>query len=750
MTGKPAQESHDPRDTHFREMSAHDAAINVRQLMLNFWHHKLILIVTTIIALSCTFMYISLTKAVYRSSSEIKINTNNTDLQTSNISAFFSGGRISSSAVQNEVAVLKSRSQIKQLARQLDLYRIKDLDGFTTDDMPDISPTQAPNQFKSLDLAPRRDNEKDNEENRHPGQPDRAVIDRIIENLKVHNIAGTTVIEIAYRSPNPDLSAAIPQLLAELYIKKTMTARLKASNRLRSWLQQRLRELRKKLRKAEKRIAEFQRDNDFLVDNKSNILLSRLTKTNSQIISTQSELSQKRLRLQQARTILKTDSKQAYSATSLNSKTLTTLKKQERALLNKKAEAMTRYGPKHPEIKAIQAELETVRKEFHSAIREHITQLEHEVELLATQLAEQEKRFQEQRQRFNNKKAAIIKLKELKREAAGTQSIYDSFLKKYKRAIDTQKLERPEAEIISNATTPDNPVFPKKRLLFALSVIVGIVGGAIIVILITVLNTSYYSLSELERDGMDTLGIVPLLKGRDKHTARDTTLKSEAKIPIAEALRNIYMHIRLRSHYRDRTISVCAVTSTLSGEGKTSTAGWLAQAAAQSGASVCVVDGDMRKPGLHHFFRLDNDKALLDYLASHAGLDDIIQHSTTVGVDVITSRSTDGALEGLLNGNRIKQLIAELKHRYDFVIIDTPALLAVPDARFITLHADHIAYLVTWNDTSRDMLQRGLNALKGISGDNISAILSRVDTRRQARRGYSDMLYYYTQERKHA
>jgi polysaccharide biosynthesis transport protein len=290
-----------------------------------------------------------------------------------------------------------------------------------------------------------------------------------------------------------------------------------------------------------------------------------------------------------------------------------------------------------------------------------------------------------------------------------------------------QDLERPPGEanspvklsVTQQAQPPTSPESPQPVINVALGLLVGLALGVGAAVLRETLDTSAKDSDDVETaSGASVLGTIvydasaekqPLLTEVDTHSIR------------AEAYRQLRTNLQFIDVDDHPTCLV--VTSSIPGEGKSTTAANLALAIAQGGSRVALVDGDMRRPTVAKNFGLVGEVGLTSVLIGKATVDDVVQSSSD-GLDVITSGPIPPNPSELLGTQHMHDLLKELAARYDRVIIDTPPLLPVTDAAVMARQADGAVLVVRVGKTSREQVARAAEALRSVGAKLLGGVLS--------------------------
>ncbi len=335
---------------------------------------------------------------------------------------------------------------------------------------------------------------------------------------------------------------------------------------------------------------------------------------------------------------------------------------------------------------------------------------------------------------FSEQSQALSRLQQLERETEATRILYETFLTRLKETTVQQGVHQADSRILSEAI-PGEQVAPRKGRILALSMILGLMMGAAIILLREFLQNTYRTGEDLERGtGMTVLGQIPRIpvKGR---TETINYLMTKPTSAAAEAIRNLRTSVLLSNV--DNPPKVIMSTSSIPGEGKTTQAIALAQNLAGLDKKVILIEGDIRRRTFTAYFPDAVDKGgLLSVISGKSTLEQSVYRHPEMKVDILMGERSSINAADVFSSESFQHLIERLRDLYDFVIIDTPPVLIVPDARVIGQHVDAIIYTVNWDRTTKSQVDEGLRQFRTVNLRVTGLVLSQIDPKGMKRYGY--------------
>jgi succinoglycan biosynthesis transport protein ExoP len=293
------------------------------------------------------------------------------------------------------------------------------------------------------------------------------------------------------------------------------------------------------------------------------------------------------------------------------------------------------------------------------------------------------------------------------------------------KALPTQRL----VTIVDPAVVDNKAVRPNKPLNIILGVVFGLVVGVGLAFFIEYLDTSVKTIDDVERTlGAAVLGVIPQNIG--------LIVEEGAESPHAEAYRVLRTNILFSR--KDDKLNTVVVVSAGAGEGKSTTVFNLATIFAQNGSRVLVVDSDLRRPTLHKMVNITNSLGLTNYLLKQNTLDEVIQTTKVPTLHLMASGKLPSSSLGILSSAQMKELISELKQRYDFVFFDSPPIMGVSDASILASEVDMTLQVIQYRRYPQPMNIRAKQMIEKVGGNLLGIVLNNINM------SQDESYYYYS------
>jgi capsular exopolysaccharide synthesis family protein len=325
--------------------------------------------------------------------------------------------------------------------------------------------------------------------------------------------------------------------------------------------------------------------------------------------------------------------------------------------------------------------------------------------------------------------SGLVPFRDAQRQFEQQQSILDALNVRLKQIIADSPLQESPVRIISRAEPPETPSAPNKGLNYGISVMAGLFVGIGVAFLIEYLDTSVKTMADAETLlGLPVLTVIPN-KGGPMPLIQDT-----GRLPHAEGYRILRAKLDLK--VQNGIGPSLTMLSGGPGEGKSTTIYNLAIICAQAGQSVILIDCDLRRPTLHELLGVSNERGLSNYLRSEGDVVNFIQQTAIPKLQVLTAGNMPMSEIGVLAGDKIRNMLDDLKQRYDLVLIDAPPVLGISDGSIIAREVDYVILVIQHRRYPREISLRAKRAIEEVHGNCVGMVLNCVEVK-------SDDSYYY-------
>ncbi len=575
--------------------------------------------------------------------------------------------------------------------------------------------------------------------------------------LNVKRVGLTYIIEVSFRSTDPDRAARIANSVIETYIVDQLDAKFRATQRASGWLQERIRELREQASTAERAVVDYKTKNNIVDAGGRLISDQQLGEVNTQLSQAREKTSEARARLDRIDEIIRAEVPDASVTDSLRSEIITKLRQQYLDLKAREADWSVRYGRQHLAAVNLRNQMAEIRKSMLDELRRIAESAKSDFEIAKQREQSIEQTMSGAVARSQVTNQAQVTLRELESTAQSYRSLYDNFLQRYMESVQQQSFPITEARVITSATPPLVKSHPKTTPILLLCAFFGLGLGIAVGRVRDMLDRTFRSGRQLEQQlSVNCLAVLPMLKlsetiENDASESGGKTLMREVESApfsgYSEGIRSIKVAIDLNG--RREGCKVLGVTSVLPGEGKSTTAGSLALLMAQSGARTLLIDGDLRNPSLSRLLSPKASVGLLEVAGGLRRLDDVRQVDPTTGLHFLPAvlPAHTAHTSEILAGDVMKHLFDFLRLHYDYIVFDLSPLAPVVDVRRTTHLVDSYLLVVEWGRTRIETVEHAMSDAPNVFEGLVGVVLNKSNTRVLGRydsyaKGYYHKRYY--------
>jgi len=566
------------------------------------------------------------------------------------------------------------------------------------------------------------------------GTQSRAV-DRFLENLTISPVRNSRLVDVRYRLRDAAVAAAVANGVAKSYIEQNLSYKFTASRDASDWLGERLAEQRAQVEKSELALQQYREQNEAIsLDNRQNIVVQKLADLNAAVTKAKTERLQKEAMYRQL-SITGPDAAMLDTFPAiLGNAFIQTQKTELAALQRQQAQLAERLGDRHPEMVKVKSAIQNAEAELRAEVAKVVQAVRTEYQTALVQENSLTTALDQQKREALAMNRKGIEYSVLEREVESGRQIYQSLMQRAKETSVTGELKSSNVRVVDRAEVPRQPVAPRGVLSLVLALFGGTFLACGLVFFFEYLDSRIKTPEEIEsRLGLPAIGLIPAL---GKNWRQVEPLLSNGVPPdFAEAFKALRTNVLFSA--AEKGCRVVVVTSSGPGEGKTIVASNLAIGVAYAGQRVLLVDGDLRRPRVHEVFNYDQEPGLSNALVGDAKTSDAVHRTDVAGLCVLTAGRVPPNAAELLGSRRFKELLASIRGQFDWVIIDSPPVMAVTDPNILANLSDSVVFVVGAEMTSYKIARRAVEQLERSRAVFAGGVLNRVQIQRHS--------YYYSQ-----
>jgi succinoglycan biosynthesis transport protein ExoP len=585
----------------------------------------------------------------------------------------------------------------------------------------------------------------------------KAALRYIAENLKVKPMGVTRLVQISCDGWDARLAAEFCNTMAQQFIEDGLAERLSAAHTTSEWLTRQVEDVRGKLSDSESKYQQMQRENAVYSADRETIAQAHLRQLQDQVSVAESEKINKLTQFQ-----LTTTAPPDSLPMVLDSGPLKDYQKQKTELGRQVAEKSPPLLPTHPEIIHLNAEIAQIDAAIERERSNIMARAKNEYDAASQRAQLLGDRFSDQQRIVAVQLEKNAQLQMLERDVLSNRKLYENLLERAKEAGFVTAMRASTVRVVDPAKPPLIPIAPRRTTTMVAG---GAIAGFLSLMIALVKQRSDPRLRTPEdvksQLRIREVGVIPSARAdrrlrpsiwkrlrRPERGRLDLTTWTDRDSLVAESYRVAINSIFIAKR-RSYKSAVLVVSSPSVGEGKTTAAANLAIALAETRKRVVIVDGDLRNPRLHKSLGVENDFGIRDLLRQDAlaGKEDVdkaVKTTSVPGVFLLPSgsRGSEDSI-GLLHSPSLSAIIKSLSTTYDVVLIDTPPMLNLADARVFCETADGAILVVRANSTTREMAVAAYDSFATVNTPVIGVILNDFDAGREAGYGYYKKYYEY-------
>jgi len=601
---------------------------------------------------------------------------------------------------------------------------------------------------------------------------------RIQAATTVGPVKGANIIRISTRNTSPVLAARIANELANQYLRQNLAYARGEARSAREFIEEQLAVAADTLRDAEQKLKEYKEKTKLiLLDEDAKESIQTLAKFEADLEEAKMARREDERRLSLLRSQLTGEGafakykSVAASPTVSSNPVVARLKSRLSDLEIRRAQLLKEYTELHPDVVEAENEIETVKEELAKSTRQvletgpsatdlvyqsivsGIIEAETQMSALGARISALGEVIESYSARLEDLPQKEITLARLTRRKEVGEKVYTMLLTKLEEARISEAMKVGNIRIVDNAVAPERPILPKKKRTTMLGALGGLIIGIGLALFLEYLDTSLKTGEEIEKDlKLSFLGSIPSVRGEKRAASRDgggplaslLITHFEPRSLIAEAYRTVRTNLQYVQF--DRRCRTVLFTSPLPEEGKSTSLANISITLSQLGLKTLIVDSDLRRPVQHSMFGVERSPGLTGLLMNEAGLDRVIVRTEHENLFLLPAGPIPPNPSELLGSERMTRLLDELSKRFEYVLFDSPPVLAVTDAAVLSGKADGVVLVVRSEKTDRRAAAQAARLLKNARARLLGAILNDVKTGNYSYH-YRSYYHYYGDEK---
>jgi polysaccharide biosynthesis transport protein len=738
---------------------AQDFAEDDQVNLLDYWRvlvkRRWAILTFTAVVLTSTAIATWKAAPVYRSTIKIQI-----DPEQSNLLPFKELGDMGSNYAQSQdylqtqFRILESETLATRVIKTLSL---DDKDSSFMKEAKPVSKSKTIQWVRSLFSL----NEKNDKNTDAEAIQERTMADLVKyfrKNLTTSPIRNSRLVDVSFDNRDPNLAASIANKLAYEYIQMNFDMKVDSAENARKMLDKQVANLKKRVEDSEEALVKFSSEhNIYELSDKENVIVQKLSDLNTALTAAQAERIQK-----ESVWKIVQQSGQGNLPEVLRNKLIEGLETNLATLKVQQAKLAAAFRPGWPELDQVAGQVHEAEAQLNAEKQKAIKNVETEYRTAVQREILLSDALESQKAEANTFNQSSIQYNILKRQSDTDKQIYEGLLQRMNESGVSSGLKSDNIHVVDPAKPQRIPYRPNKLLNLSLGLSLGLLFGIALAFFVEHLDSSIKTPDDIDRFiKLPALGVIPsaasllpssrrnLLPvpggGAAKPDSAGRSVElityNDTKSLISEAYRNLRTSVLLSSG-SGRPPKILLVTSSQAGEGKTTTAINIAITLAQTGEKVILLDCDMRNPRIHRVIGLENTAGMSTFLSGNSDLSSLIQQSEIPNLFAVSAGRVPPNPAELLGSARMKQGLTLLDEYFDHVVIDSPPVLSVTDARIIGSLVDGVVLVVKGGETPREAVQRTKRLLQEVHAHILGTLLNNVDVHSADYYYYSKYYYY--------
>ncbi|MGB9180384.1 MAG: polysaccharide biosynthesis tyrosine autokinase [Pyrinomonadaceae bacterium] len=572
-----------------------------------------------------------------------------------------------------------------------------------------------------------------------------------VKETRTGYIKDTRLIDISYNHPNPQIAAKVVNAIADTFVLSNMEKKSETNSNTGDYLQKRIAELQLEIRNGDEKLANYSKSHEIVsLEGDQNVVAERLAGLNKELLEAENERKTAEAALNAAKAPGAIEA--LAGSADIESRNISNMEAKLTELRQQRAELLVDNTEAWPAVKEVEKKIADLEKQIQEARSRTSKNILTNLETHYRQTLEREdslrKDYNAQKSQTLSQNDAAIQYRIIQQENITNKELLQQLLQRSKENEVVQAGTPNNIYVVDYALAPEFPIGPRRMRAVMLTLIASLGLSIGLALFLEYLDDTVHSTEDVERMlHLPALAVIPSAIGSARRRLLPTAgalqtrngngtgsnellVNVDARSPLAEAYRQLRTSVLLST--AGRAPKSLLITSSLPGEGKTTTAVNVAYTLAQTGASVVVIDADMRRPRLHSIFDLDNRRGLSTILSSdmsEAEILAIIEQHETSGLHLLTSGPVPPNPAELIGSEQMRRLMSALESTFTHIIVDSPPVSSFTDGVLVASMVDGVLMVVHGGKSSRHVVKRSRQLLLDVGAKIFGVVLNNVDLR---------------------
>jgi succinoglycan biosynthesis transport protein ExoP len=559
----------------------------------------------------------------------------------------------------------------------------------------------------------------------------RAVIDQFQQHLTVAPVGLSSALTVTYASPDARDAARIANAVADAYVEDQLNVKFDATQKATAWLADRIKDLSRQAQAADAAVQEYRAQNGLTeTTNGGSVVDQQMSDISGQLVLAKSDLAEKQATYSHV-SALAVQGHAADISQAVASPVITQLRAQEADLIRQEADLSSKYGPRNPKMVQLESQKTNLEGKIDEEVQRTVRSVANDVSIAQAHVNSLQASLNHIESQSGVQNQLKVKLTALQSSASSAKAMYEAFLSKLNQTQDQQGIQTPDARIISRATVPSAPSYPKKSLVIAAAIPAGLLLGFLLACMMERLDSGFRTAQQVESAlGLPVLATIPEVRAIDlKNGNAASRVVDKPMSSFSEAVRGLQLAVAVSNP--NKRPKVIAVTSSVPGEGKTTVAVSMARLASKSGLKVLLLEGDLRRRRVASAVGLVRpETGLLEALSGSRSLENCWHKDPHSDVLVLPCVKRPISAPDVLASKGMRHLIEHVSTVFDLIIVDTAPVLPVSDTKILSRLMDTMILVTRWEKTPREGVANALRALNDVHAPVAGIALARADMSR--------------------